>query len=95
MVKVLYNIDKLTWMNGLFDFQGMEVGNMIKIRGILKLSVMDQGWKLLVLTLLVLNGLMAKCWIVLHYYKVVSTTLNFQREINIKKMLDFNNIFGN
>lgn len=68
---------------------------MIKIRGILKVYVMDQGWKLLNFTLLVLNGLIAKYWIVLHYYKVVSMTLNFQRETNIKKMLDFNNIFGN
>lgn len=95
MIRILYNIVKLAWMNGLFDFQGTEVGNMIKIRGILKQFVMDRGWKLLVFTLLVLNGLMAKCWIVLHYYKVASMTLNFQREINIKKMLDFNNIFGN
>lgn len=92
MIKVLYNIVKLTWINVQFDFQGMEVGNMIKIRGILKLFVMDQ---LLTFTLLVLNGLMAKYWIVLHNYKVVSMTLNFQRETNIKKMLDFNNIFGN
>lgn len=68
---------------------------MIKIRGILKVYVMDQGWKLLNFTLLVLNGLIAKYWMVLHYYKVVSMTLNFQRETNIKKMLDFNNIFGN
>lgn len=33
-------------MNGLFDFQGMEVGNMIKIRGILKQFVMGSRLKI-------------------------------------------------
>ena len=51
MIKVLYNIVKLTRVNGQFDFQGIEVGNMIKIWGILKLFVMDKDWKLLIFTL--------------------------------------------